>query len=79
MMRLDKFLSITATATRSEAAKAVRAGEVLVDGEAAKKADLQIDPDTATVTFRGRAVTYRQYTYVMMHKPQGVVSATEDG
>ena len=79
MMRLDKFLSITATATRSEAAKAVRAGEVLVDGKAAKKADLQIDPDTAAVTFRGRAVTYRQYTYVMMHKPQGVVSATEDG
>lgn len=79
MMRLDKFLSVTATATRSEAAKAVRAGEVLVDGVPAKKADLQIDPDVVTVTFRGRAVTYRQYTYIMMHKPQGVVSATEDG
>ena len=78
-MRLDKFLSVTATATRSEAAKAVRAGEVLVDGVPAKKADLQIDPEVASVVFRGRPVAYRQYTYIMMHKPQGVVSATEDG
>ncbi len=79
MMRLDKYLSLTGTATRSEAARAVRAGEVLVDGIPARKADLSIDPDTVRVVFRGTPVVYRQYTYILMNKPDGVVSATEDG
>ncbi len=79
MMRLDKYLSLTGTATRSEAAKAARSGEVLVNGVPAKKADIQIDPDTAVIHFRGVPVVYRQYTYILMHKPDGVVSATEDG
>ena len=78
-MRLDKYLSLTGVATRSESSRAVRAGEVLVDGAPARRADQQIDPDTARVVFRGTLVTYRQYTYIMMHKPDGVVSATEDG
>ncbi len=79
MMRLDKYLSLTGTATRTEASRAVRAGEVLVNGLPAKKADLQLDPDTAVVHFRGVPVVYRQYTYILLHKPDGVVSATEDG
>ncbi len=79
MMRLDKYLSLTGTATRTETARAVRAGEVLVNGIPARKADLQINPDTATVIFRGAPVVYRQYTYILLHKPDGVVSATEDG
>ncbi len=78
-VRLDKFLSITATATRSEAARAVRAGEVLVDGLPAQRADMQIDPDKVAVIFRHQPVVYRAYTYILMHKPRGVVSATEDG
>lgn len=78
-MRLDKYLSLSGVATRSESSRAVRAGEVLVDGMPARRADQQIDPDAARVIFRGTPVTYRQYTYVMMCKPDGVVSATEDG
>ncbi len=78
-MRLDKFLSITGTATRTESTRATRAGEVLVDGVPVKRADMQIDPDRVTVTFRGVPVVYRRYTYIMMNKPDGVVSATEDG
>ncbi len=78
-MRLDKFLSMTGKATRSESGKTVRGGGVLVNGVPAKKADMNIDPDTDEVIFRGEVVTYRVHTYVMMHKPDGVVSATEDG
>ncbi len=79
MMRLDKYLSLTGTATRSETSKAVRGGEVLVNGVPVKKADTRIDPDTAVVCFRGVEVVYRRYTYILLHKPDGVVSATEDG
>ena len=78
-MRLDKYLSLAGIASRTETSKAVRGGEVLVDGIPAKKADMQVDPDTVAVIYRGQPVTYRQFTYVLMHKPDGVVSATEDG
>lgn len=78
-MRLDKYLSLAGIASRTETSKAVRGGEVLVDGVPAKKADMQVDPDTVQVTFKGQPVTYRQFTYILMHKPDGVVSATEDG
>ena len=78
-MRLDKFLSVTATATRKETAKAVRSGGVAVNGVTAKRADLQIDPERDAVTYFGRPVAYKQYRYVLLNKPDGYVSATEDG
>ena len=78
-MRLDKFLSSTGTASRSESLRAVRGGKVFVNGIAAVKSDMQIDPETDRVLYFGRAVEYRKYTYVMLNKPEGYVSATEDG
>ncbi len=78
-MRLDKYLSLAGIASRSETSRAVRGGEVLVNGIPARKADMQVDPDTVQVTFKGQPVVYRQFTYILMHKPDGVVSATEDG
>ncbi len=78
-MRLDKFLSVTATATRKETAKAVRSGGVTVNGAVAKRADLQIDPEKDAVTYCGKVVVYKQYRYVLLNKPDGYVSATEDG
>ena len=78
-MRLDKFLSVTATATRSEAGKAARAGQITVNGVPVKKADVQIDPDKDRVTYCGPPVAYKQYHYVLLNKPDGYVSATEDG
>ena len=78
-MRLDKFLSLAGKATRTETSRLARAGEILVNGVPVTKADRQIDPDTDTVTLRGESVVYREFTYIMMNKPDGVVSATEDG
>ncbi|MBO5305631.1 MAG: rRNA pseudouridine synthase, partial [Clostridia bacterium] len=78
-MRLDKFLTVTGTASRSESAKMIRRGGVLVDGRVANSPSMQIAPDHAVVEYGGEPVVYRQYTYIMMNKPQGVVSATEDG
>ena len=78
-MRLDKFLSITGMCSRKDAARAVRAGAVTVNGGGIKKADINIDPERDTVAFYGNTVIYRKHTYIMMNKPTGVVSATEDG
>ena len=78
-MRLDKMISSTGIASRSQISSAVRAGRVLVDGAVAKKADMQVDPDKVSVIFCGTPVCYRKYTYIMLNKPEGYVSATEDG
>ena len=78
-MRLDKFLSSNGIASRSEAQKAARAGKVLVNGKAVAKSDVQIDPERDAVSYFGRTVEYRRFVYVMLNKPIGYVSATEDG
>ena len=78
-MRLDKFLTVTGTATRSEAAKAVRIGRVLVDGIPAKSPSHTVDPEVSRVEYFGELVEYRRFTYIMLNKPEGYVSATEDG
>ena len=78
-MRIDKFLSITGKATRTEAKKAIRAKAVTVNGKAVSSADIHIDPLNDEIVFLGETVVYRDHTYIMMNKPDGVVSATEDG
>ncbi len=77
-MRIDKFLSECKVATRSETAKAVRARQVLLDGVPVKRADTPVDPEKNVVTYCGEVVNYRRNTYVILNKPDGYVSATED-
>lgn len=78
-MRIDKFLSNMGIASRTESSKAARQGGILVNGVAVKKADVHIDPDKDEIIFCGHKIEYRKYTYILMNKPDGVVSATEDG
>ena len=78
-MRIDKYLGITGCCTRTEAKKIIRAGGVLVNGTPALSPDVKIDADGDEVMFCGKRVVYRKYTYILMNKPEGVVSATEDG
>ena len=78
-MRLDKFISSEGIASRSDVSKAAKTGNVTVNGAIVKKADIQIDPEVDKVVFFGREVTYKKFVYVMLNKPEGYVSATEDG
>jgi len=78
-MRLDKFLSTMGCCSRADAKRIVRRGGVTVNGTVAKSADAPIDPEVDRIVFEGRYVPYRKYIYIMMNKPEGVVSATEDG
>ena len=78
-MRLDRFLSDTGTATRSEAARAVRRGLVTVNGVPAASPAMAIDPACDRVAFAGAEVLWKPFLYIMLNKPQGYVSATEDG
>ncbi len=77
-IRLDKLLASENLGSRKEVAKLIKAGLVTVNGEVAVKADMKIDTAACTVTVNGEAVEYREHVYIMMNKPAGVVSATED-
>ena len=77
-MRIDKFLSECGLASRKEAAKAAKCGGVTVNGETVKDLSRHIDPESDRVTFLGREVNYRKFVYILLNKPEGYVSATED-
>lgn len=79
LMRLDKFLTHTGALSRTDAAKAAKAGRITVDGRVEKDRAVKIDPDKQCVALDGAEIVYRRYTWIMMNKPTGVVSATEDG
>lgn len=78
-MRLDKFISECGIASRREVAVAARKGQVLVNGTPCQRPDTHISEETDTVVYMGERVTYRRFTYIMLNKPAGYISATEDG
>ncbi|MDZ5712533.1 pseudouridine synthase [Jeotgalibacillus haloalkalitolerans] len=78
-MRLDKLLSNMGYGSRKEMKKWLKSGTVLVDGKPAKDGKQQVNPEQQTVTVNGEEVHYREFIYLMLNKPQGVISATEDG
>lgn len=77
-MRLDKFLCDTAGLTRTEAKNAVKKGQIAVNGHVQKAADFKVKETTDTVTFQGKPLSYAAFHYYMLHKPAGVITATED-
>lgn len=77
-MRLDKFLAESGVFSRSEAGRAVRAGRIMVEGEVIKDPSKHISEE-AEVFCDGQRVFWSKYQYIVLHKPAGVVSATEDG
>ena len=78
LMRLDKYLVETNKGSRTQIKDAAKKGRIQVNGVPEKKTERKIDPETDEVTFDGQAVSYRAMEYIMLYKPQGVISATED-
>ena len=77
--RLDKILSSTGKWSRREAKDLVRQGRVLAGGRLPASAEEKYDPDHTEILVDGRPIGYRSVTWLMMNKPAGVLSATEDG
>ena len=78
MDRLDKILANLGYGTRKELKKIVRNGIVEVNGVVAKDSAMQVDPEKDKIVINGEEIYYREFIYLMMNKPDGVVSATYD-
>lgn len=77
-MRLDKFLGELNIGTRSEVKKYIKKSQVTVNGKIEKDPGKNISETTDEIAFKGDALTYEKFVYYLLHKPKGVISATED-
>ena len=77
-MRLDKLLANMGYGTRKEVKQLLKQKGVTVDGEVIKDSSMHVNPETQEVSVFGERVVYTEFIYLMMHKPPGVISATED-
>ena len=77
--RLDKIIAGEGTYSRREVRLLVRQGRVLVDGVPARSPEDKVVPEAVEIMVDGTVLHCRRYTWIMLHKPAGVLSATEDG
>ncbi len=77
-MRLDKLLANMGCGSRKDVKKLVKQGVVCVNGIEADDPGMNVSEENDSVTVMGREITYKKYVYLMMNKPAGVLSATED-
>ena len=78
MERIDKIIASQGQYSRSEVKKLVKDGRVTLDGKVIKSSDVKADPDKNDIAIDGKSIGYKKHLYIMLNKPQGVVSATED-
>lgn len=76
--RIDKVLSNMGHGTRKEVKELIKSGMVEIDGVVVKDAGFQVEPDSQEIKVGGTRLFYREFIYILMNKPQGVISATED-
>ncbi len=77
-LRLDKLIASQCGLSRKETHVAIRQGRVTVNGKAAVGFAVNVDPQKDSVLLDGRAVAYKKHIYLMMNKPSGVLSASND-
>ena len=76
-MRLDKFFTSVGLLSRKECAAACKKGRVTVNGAVVKDASVHINEEADSICLDGALLSYRKFTYIMLNKPAGYVSATE--
>jgi len=76
--RLDKILASQNIASRSNAGTMIRHGAVTVNGDVVKKSDFKVDTQADEVVVNGQILNVKEFLYLMMNKPSGVLSAARD-
>lgn len=77
-MRLDKFLSLQGVGSRKEVKELLKKGLILVNDQVEKRPEYKVNPETDTVVFQGKRISFQLHVYFILNKPAGCVTATED-
>lgn len=77
-MRIDKFVAEQTGISRSDAKELIKRRKITVNGASVTSADMHVDPEKDEIIIGGKSILYRQYMYIMLNKPAGVVCATRD-
>ena len=78
-LRLDKFLADMGIGTRSEVKQYIRKGRIKINDQICKTPEYKLSPQTDAVFLDDRRIEYNKFIYIMLNKPRGVVSASNDG
>ena len=78
MERLDKIISNLGYGSRKDIKSFAKKGLIEVDGVIVKDNGMAVDPEKSIIKINGEEIVYRKYIYLMMNKPDGVISATRD-
>lgn len=76
--RIDKLISSQSMMTRSDATKIIRSGIVTVNGTAVRSTSFKADPSVDDIKIGNVPFVYKKHIYIMMNKPDGIVSASRD-
>lgn len=77
-MRLDKFLSECKVCSRSQCQQLIKMGRVSINGERPQCKNQDVDPNSSAVCVDGQKIVYKKHIWLMLNKPKGFVSATQD-
>lgn len=78
MERIDKIIASQGKYSRSEVKALISKKKVSVDGEIIKTSSIKVDPHTSSIVINGEELSFKKNVYLMLNKPKGYVSATED-
>ncbi len=78
MERLDKIIVSQGKYSRTEVKKLASQGKIIVDDKVIKKTDFKVDKNTSRIIVNGEEIQIKEHIYLMLNKPKGYVSATED-
>ncbi len=78
MLRIDKLLANSGFGSRKDVKKLLKSGAVLCNDVKIADGKAHVDPEKDQITVYGEPVHYREFIYLMMNKPKGYISATED-
>ncbi len=78
LIRLDKFVSVALNLSRADTKRLIRDGKITVDGLCVKKGDFKVDTQMMTVKHGLQKLEYKEFVYILMNKPTGILSASND-
>lgn len=78
LQRLDKIIASQFNISRTDTKARIKRGQATVNGEVVRDPAFSVCPEKDLITFGGKAVVFKKFVYIVMNKPKGVLSASND-